>query len=223
MRSEPYRKVKQKLIQAGYTPKVSDAVSVKLTNQLIDETGTQVRIPFKSKSEGTQSALTTGFFEEARDNIRVSGNVPEQNQDYPIEHYSSQQIVDQADGVLTWQYVDYSELDKYVEPDESVQSGGVTTAVNIPIPGYSFQGTYSLSDICYVVSGSCFGLFLLSLADLIPGDEAFVGTGCGILGGGCWIADTAARYTSCSNPKIKLYKRSWWNPLGPIYIGYPVC
>lgn len=91
------------------------------------------------------------------------------------------------------------------------------------IPGYNYVGTYSLQDICYVVSGSCFGLFLLTVADLIPGDEAFVGIGCGVLSGGCWIVDTAIRYSSCDNPNVVLYQRSWWNPLGPYQLGYPTC
>jgi len=91
------------------------------------------------------------------------------------------------------------------------------------IPGYSYKGTYDITDICYVVSGSCFGIFLFSVANLLPGDEAFVGVGCGFLTGGCWIVDTIIKFSSCDDPDVVLYQRSWWNPLGPYYIGYPAC
>ena len=92
------------------------------------------------------------------------------------------------------------------------------------IPGYNHVGTYTLDDICYVVTTGCVGVFLVTLADPLPVvDEAIVGTACGTVTVGCWAVDTVVRYSPCGNPSVELYARSWWNPIGPDYMAYPIC
>jgi hypothetical protein len=187
--------------------------------------GTTVQMPFKPKGHGTGTASLTALIDETNDGaISLGGGV--ESGELRLHHYSDETIIDQYDDMVNWRYVDHADLDQYVNSQRSETASTATvraTAAHIPVPGYTYMGTYDLSDICYAVGGACFGLFLASLADLIPGTEAIVGTGCGLAGGGCFIADTAARYTSCENPSIVAYRASWWNPWGPEFIGYPTC
>lgn len=223
--SDSYKTVRRRLREDGFTQKRSDAVAKYHERTDRKERGTTVQMPFKPKGHASGTASLTAFINETNEGaIALGGGVEDGEQ--RLHHYSDETIVDQYDGMVNWRYVDHADLDQYVNPPRSETASTATvraTAAHIPVPGYTYIGTYDISDICYVVGGACFGLFLASLADLIPGTEAIVGTGCSLAGGGCFIAETAARFTSCESPSIVAYRASWWNPWGPEFIGYPTC
>lgn len=234
--SEPYKTVKRELIRNGYTPKRSDATSTRHTHGKVEETGVRINIPFKPKGHTTGKSELVAFINEENDGaIELAGGAGLLDftdgigDNVSLQHYSDESIVGQDDGVVSWRYVDHQDLDQHVEPPKkksetnTASTSGFHTAGHVPVPGYNYIGTYGLDDICYVVAGGCFGVFLATLADLVPGDEAIVGTACSVAGGACFIIETIKRLTPCSDPRVVTYKRAWWNPIGPSFVGYPVC
>ena len=219
-RTEPFRAVRSRLRDRGFRPRMDDASTERIGNPDTGETGTLVRFPFASP--GAVTAVAFGFVDE-RGTVRVVAGVYRDG-DLVLEFYSDERIA-AADGVLRRTHVPPEDLGDHLDPAayrEAARDRGVGVRA-LYVPGYAFVGSYDLGDICYVVSGACFGLFLASLADLLPGDEALVGASCGVAGGACWIVDTARRYAWCADPDVVLYVRAWWNPIGPRLLGYPTC
>jgi hypothetical protein len=218
MKTKSFRSVRKKLQNDGFKMQPADARAVELVNAQTGDSGTRVHVPFTTSGD----ERATAFAFDDGESVRTVAAV--YRDDQLTQRLYANPGTSSASDVASWKHTDIESLDEKVSPREyqKAASGRARTSA-IPIPGYNHVGTYSLDDICFVVGGSCFGLFLASLANLIPGDEAFVGTACGIAGGGCFIKDAAKRYANCSDPSIVLYGRAWWNPVGPVYIGYPTC
>lgn len=231
-KSEPYEKVTGRIRDDGYIlPSGKEGAPLVIRTgegSLLypdKPDGHLVIFPFEMRGPSTKPAKVRAFLRENNDFLEIGVGTGDLNHEDGIgdnisrHHFSDSNISGQYDGMINWRYVDHPDLQ---EPGQ-VATSNVRAAQHIPLPGYDYFGTYGLDDICYVVAGACFGLFLATLADLIPGDEVFVGIGCGIAGGVCFIIETVKRFTSCTDPAVVLYNQKWWNPVGPPFIGYPTC
>lgn len=92
------------------------------------------------------------------------------------------------------------------------------------ILGYTYIGTYQVSDICGMLTGACLTITAPDPTDTIPPIS-------GTIVGGCWLSDFACwaitwvvpELTSCDNPKLMIYHKNWWYSEGTPYIGVPTC
>lgn len=252
LKNEEVKELRKKILDKDFVLRRDQATAKEVTSEQDGQTVFTVRIPFRLKeskdddslpkearggvlsfvkSGNLEKVILTGpviLFEDAWELVKENQSYQTMVQNYTANGLTvaeeRAQIGVRGGSDIAWISVPVVEEEKMITARVNLETGEVLSVKDpLVIPGYSYIGTYSLDDICWVVSGTCFGLFLFSLADLLPGDEAFVGTSCGLLTGGCWIVETVARYTWCDDPEIVLYQRAWWNPLGPELTGYPIC
>lgn len=167
--------------------------------------GVRVDIPFQTGNESVLAALTTYFNDQGQETF---GHIKNGDKYEIFPHNNTNQ-----DETTPFQYNNRQEGIKCL----------MSASQHISIPGYEYVGTYEIDDICYAIGGSCFALFLATVFNIIPGDEAAVGTFCGSASGACFLADTIIKYTSCDNPTIIIYSRKPWNPIGPEIMVIAYC
>lgn len=176
-----------------------DFENVEVTSVSIIDTnnsGVRVDIPFQTGNESVLAALTAYFNDQGQETF---GHIKNGDKSEIFPHINTNQ-----DETTAFQYNNRQEGIKCL-----------MSASYISIPGYEYVGTSELDDICYDLDGICATLFLAATIDLIPGDEAAIGTFCGSAGVACHLSDMIVKHTTCDNPTIIVYSRKWWNPIGP--------
>lgn len=217
-RTDSFSSVNAVLRSNGLSPQPSEATASRVIDKDSDVSGTRVRVPFTSRGDERAAAFV---FSDGDATRTVSGV------------YRGEQLVEQlyaapgttsASDVLSWTHTPADSLGEAISPREYQEAVGDRVGKSaIDVPGYNYTGTYSLDDICFAVAGACTGLFLATLINPLPLDEAIVGTGCSVAGGACFIKSAAKRYANCSEPEVVLYTQKIWNPVGPQFVGYPTC